>query len=443
MITIPKEVKYALNLLEKAGFEGYMTGGCVRDYVMGMSPKDYDITTSALPEETKAVFSEFNVIETGIKHGTVTVLIEGMPLEITTYRTEGEYLDSRHPSSVAFTRSLKEDAERRDFTMNAMACDVRGNLCDFFDGCEDISAKVIRCVGNPNERFQEDALRIMRALRFSSVLGFEIEKSTSDAAFRHKELLKKISMERIQTEFIKLICGKDAKRVILEYTDILGVVIPELLEMKGFKQRNVHHIYDVLEHCAVAVENVTEEPVLRLAALLHDAGKPEVFTVDEDGTGHFYGHSAVSEKKAEEIMNRLKFDNNTKEQVLKLVKYHDVLIELSEKSVKRMLSKVGTELYYKLIELKRADNMAQNPVYRDRQKYCDELERIATKVIQDESCFDLKDLAVNGHDLIEAGIPAGKEIGRILNLLLYDVIDSKVENEKEKLISRMNMLYRT
>lgn len=434
MITIPKEVKYALNLLERAGFEAYMTGGCVRDYVMGMPPKDYDITTSALPEETKGVFEDFTVVETGIKHGTVTVVMGGIPLEITTYRTEGEYMDNRHPSSVSFTRSLQDDAARRDFTMNAMACDVRGQLRDFFGGRDDIKAGIVRCVGNPDERFQEDALRIMRAIRFSSVLGFRIEEETMAAAVRHKELLLNISAERVREELVKLLCGKDACRIIMEAVDILGVVIPELLEMKGFDQKNMHHIYDVLEHSAVAVSNVPAEPVLRLAALMHDAGKPEVFTVDGDGVGHFYGHAAVSEKIARAVMNRLKFDNQTKDEVLKLVKYHDVIIDLSEKSVKRMLNKIGPELYFKLIQLKRADNLAQNPAYRDRLKYCDELERVAREVIESESCFSLKDLAVNGRDLMDAGIPAGKKMGEILQQLLEAVIDGEVENVKEALI---------
>lgn len=434
MITIPKEVINALNLLEKAGFEAYMTGGCVRDYVMGAVPKDYDITTSALPEETKGVFSEYTVIETGIKHGTVTVLIDGTPLEITTYRTEGEYLDNRHPSSVSFTRSLREDAARRDFTMNAMAWDKSGQIRDFFGGCADIDAGLIRCVGNADERFQEDALRIMRALRFSSVLGFKIEESTMEAAKKYKSLLLNISAERVREELIKLLCGKDAIRVITECTDILGEVVPELLEMKGFEQKNIHHIYDVLEHSAAAVEHVPAEPVLRLAALFHDVGKPDTFFLDDDGVGHFYGHAAVSEEKTRNILNRLKFDNKTKDDILALVKYHDVIIELTEKSVKRMLNKIGPELYFKLILLKRADNMAQNPAYRDRQKYCDELERIGREVIESESCFSLKDLAVKGNDIMALGIPAGKQVGEMLNLLLDAVIAGDVANDKEDLI---------
>ncbi len=476
MINIPKQVQIALTALENAGYEAYIVGGCVRDYLMNIEPHDIDITTSALPEEVKAVFAERKVIETGIKHGTVTVIIEGVHLEITTFRVEGEYLDGRRPSTVTFTRSLKEDAARRDFTMNAMAYDIRGNLYDFFGGKQDIEAGVIRCVGNPVERFNEDALRIMRALRFASTTGFKIEgddfdnnkneavsiKFDNDVRFNEydtnetqsreegrehqnqmttlcaarwcKGQLAKISAERIREELVKLLCGKDAKRVIMEYTDILEEVLPELAPMKNFDQKTHWHIYDVLEHTAVAVANVPPTPVLRLAMLFHDIGKPSCFTVDEKGKGHFYGHPKVSAEITRDIMNRLKFDNDTKYEVLRLVEKHDVHVEMTEKSVKRLLNKMGVEGMYDLIKIKRADNLAQNPEFAIRQQSFDELEALVRKVIDDESCFSMKDLAVDGSMLIEAGMKPGPELGEVLKKLLDAVIEGEIPNEKAKLL---------
>ena len=287
---LPAQVNTALARLHDAGYEAYIVGGCVRDRIMGREPKDYDITTSALPEQTAAVFAGERIIETGMKHGTVTVLLDGEPLEITTFRIDGTYSDSRHPDAVTFTPSLREDLARRDFTMNAMAYSSETGLVDPFGGQADIAAKYIRCVGDPDLRFREDALRILRALRFSSVLGFPIEPETDGAARYLCLLLKKISAERVFSELKQLLCGPDVRRVLLDYAGVLGAVLPEILPMQGFDQRNPHHCYDILEHTAAAVEAMPPEPALRLAALLHDVGKPECFFTDEDGVGHFYGH---------------------------------------------------------------------------------------------------------------------------------------------------------
>lgn len=434
MIYIPEPIKKALSMLENEGYEGYIVGGCVRDCVMGKVPDDYDVTTSALPEEVENIFSGYKVIETGLKHGTVTVIIDHFHIEITTFRTEGEYVDGRRPSSVRFTRSLEEDVARRDLTINAMACDLRGKIYDYFGGLEDVEKGIIRAVGNPQERFSEDALRIMRALRFSSVTGFEIEKETAKALRECKSMLLKISAERIREELTKLLCGKSARRIIMEYCDVLEVVIPEISPMKGFKQKTHWHIYDVLEHTAVAVENTPEVPVLRLAALLHDVGKPHCFTQDGAGVGHFYGHALVSVDLARDILNRLKFDNDTKDRVLNLIKYHDVPLEPTTRSIKRALNKYTKEGFFDLILLKRADNLAQNPEIAIRQDYLDELVRIAKEIIAQEQCFSLKDLAINGTDLIEVGIEPGKEIGKLLGELLDAVIEEKVPNDRAELL---------
>ena len=430
---MPEEVKTAISKLTQNGFEAYIVGGCVRDSLLGDKPKDYDITTSAEPEEVEKIFSNYRVIETGIKHGTVTVLINKMPLEITTFRIDSDYSDNRHPTNVTFTKSLEEDTARRDFTMNALAYNDERGICDFYGGSEDIKNKIIRCVGDSNQRFNEDALRIMRAIRFSSVLGFKIEDNTKRAILQNKELLKNISSERIANELVKLLCGENVRKVLLEYIDVLGVVIPELLPMKGFDQRNIHHIYDILEHTAVAVENIEPTPILRLTALFHDIGKPKCFFM-KNGEGHFYGHSEVGAKMTENILSRLKFDNNTKNTVTKLVKIHDVQIEETEAAVKRCMNKHTSEIFFMLLKMKRADTLAQSPICRDRLEYLDRLEKTAREIIAQNACFSLKDLTINGSDLIEMGFKPGREIGVILKNLLDEVIGGKLPNKKEELI---------
>lgn len=435
-IHIPEQVNMVLNTLEKHGYEAFIIGGCVRDAIMGIEPKDYDVTTSALPEETKEVFRDFHVIETGIKHGTVTVMVDNEPIEITTYRIDENYADNRHPENVRFTRSLKEDMARRDFTMNAIAYNPACGLVDYYGGVEDIQRGVIRAVGEADKRFEEDALRIMRALRFSAVTGFVIEEDTAEAALRHKDFLNNISAERIQVELVKLLCGKDARRVLMEYTDILAVILPELLEMKGFDQCNAYHIYDVLEHTAVAVENTPAKPVLRLSALLHDTGKPETFFQDCSGVGHFYGHNLASKKIAEDLLERLKFDNDTRDKVLLLVEKHDMQIKAEETAVKRALNKLGEENFRNLIALARADNKAQNPIIAKRQEHFDRLLAIAEEIITKEECFSLKALAVNGRDLMEIGIQQGPILGETLEKLLEAVISGEIENKKEELLKK-------
>ena len=435
MMHLPVNVKNTLDRLHRAGYEAYIVGGCVRDRLLGTEAKDYDITTSARPEETKTVFFGERVIETGLRHGTVTVLLGGMPLEITTYRTDGAYTDGRHPDSVTFTRSLREDAARRDFTMNAIAFSEEDGYLDFFGGQEDIRSRTIRCVGAAERRFSEDALRILRALRFSSVLGFDIEAETAAAAHRCAPLLRCISAERIAVELTKLLCGKNVRQVLLSYADILGTVLPELLPMRGFDQHTPYHVYDVLEHTAVAVEAVPPEPLLRLAAFFHDIGKPACFTQDPDGRGHFYGHPQRSAEIADSVLQRLKFDNLTRTRTVALVRWHDLQIDLTPKSVKRAMQKLSTEDFFNLIALKRADNRAQSPEYATRQQTYDRLEAIANEILSEAQCFSLKQLAVGGTDLLALGMPPGKEVGAALQLLLDAVIDERVPNEKSALLA--------
>lgn len=434
MFSLPKSVEFALSSLEQAGFEAFIVGGCVRDFLRGDTPSDYDITTSAEPEQTKEVFKNERIIETGLKHGTVTLLKDGMPLEITTYRIDGGYTDNRRPDCVKFTKTLTEDLARRDFTVNAFAYSPKIGIVDAFGGKEDLKNKIIRSVGDADRRFNEDALRIMRAIRFASVLDFKIEDETKKSIFKNKNLLKNISAERIATELLKLLSGQNAKNVILEYVEVLEVIMPEIGKMKNFNQKNPHHIYDVLTHTAVALENTPREAALRLAMLLHDCGKPEAFSTDKNGVGHFYGHPEISYQRAKAALSRLKLDAATTELALTLIKYHDVQIEPTEKSVKRALNKYTPDVYFKLLEIKKADNLAQNPKY-NRIDQIEKLKSIAEEIIEKSECFSVKHLAVNGNDLINSGVPKGKEIGKNLEFLLDAVISGKVENEKNALLA--------
>jgi tRNA nucleotidyltransferase (CCA-adding enzyme) len=411
-------------------------GGCVRDALMGRTPGDYDVTTAALPEQTAAVFAGERRIEAGMKHGTVTVLLDGHPLEITTFRVDGAYSDARHPDAVTFTPSLTEDLARRDFTVNAMAWSPRTGLVDPFGGAADIEARCIRCVGDPAARFREDALRILRCVRFASVLGFTIDPATAAAAREQREALSRISAERVAEELRKLVCGPDMRRVVLTETDILGAVIPEILPMRGFDQRNKHHVYDVLEHCAAACEAVPAEPVLRLAALLHDVGKPPCFFTDADGVGHFYGHAERGAEMTDAILRRLRFDNASRERITALVRRHDMRIEPTEQAVLRALRRFGAEFFFQLLEIKRADTLAHapGPKLTERMERYAALQALARDAIAREACFSLRDLAVDGNDLIAAGYAPGPALGAALDALLDAVTDGAVPNEKAALL---------
>lgn len=429
---IPENVQAVLKTLEAAGHEAWCVGGCVRDALLGQSPGDWDVTTSALPEETLAAFGP-RALPTGLKHGTVTVKTENGPVEVTTFRIDGAYRDHRRPESVAFTRSLDEDLARRDFTVNAMARNLRGELRDPFGGREGLRRKVLRCVGDPDRRFQEDALRILRGLRFAAALGLEIEPGTAAALRRNREGLADVAAERIQTEFFKLLPGKHAAEVLRGYPEVFGVFWPELLPMVGFDQRNRHHCYDVWEHTLHALAAVPEDLVLRCAMLLHDVGKPDSFTVDEAGVGHFYGHPAVSRELADRMLRRLKCGTEFRETVVRLVEWHDKDIPRTDKSIGRALRILGERDLRRLILVKRADNFGQAPAYWDRQKELDKAEEILNRLLAEDACFSLKQLAVNGRDLLALGL-SGPAVGAALEELLGKVMDGTLPNERETLL---------
>lgn len=438
MLALPPQVQTALKKLNKAGFEAYVVGGGVRDALMGQPPKDYDITTSALPEQTKAVFADDRLIETGLKHGTVTVLSDGMPLEITTFRTDGAYTDFRHPDSVAFSRRLEDDLARRDFTVNALAYHPDCGIVDCFGGTDDLKNGILRCVGSPVSRFREDALRIFRALRFASVLGFAIEENTAAAIHSEKNLLSYVSAERICSEFFALLCGKAVRPVLEGYADVLGVILPQVKAMDGCLQNCRWHCYDVLRHTARAVEVIRPEPILRLSAFFHDIGKPLCRTTDEDGTDHFFGHAARSAEITEQCLIALRADTKTVQTVTELVRNHDMPVEMpveeAEKSVKRVLNRLSAERFFQLLELKRADTLAHAPCCHGRLTSIDRAERLANAVLQKQECFSVRQLAVNGNDLLRMGIPQGKMIGAILQVLLEAVLDGTAENEPQALL---------
>lgn len=434
-IELTKEMEIIFNALESRGFQCYMVGGCVRDFLIGKKPNDIDFTTDAFPEDIKKCFKVFSIFETGIMHGTVSVVINHQPFEITTFRRDGDYLDNRHPESVKFVSDVKEDLARRDFTINAICYNPKVGFVDCFGGFEDLQHKIIRCVGNPETRFKEDSLRILRAIRFSAVLGYEIEENTKNACFNLSSLLKNISVERITSELFKTIVQPNAGKIMLEYVDVFGVAIPELLEMKGFEQHNPHHIHDVLKHTCVALSGADEDLIVRLAVLFHDIGKPKSFSMDKKGNGHFYGHAKLSEEKTRGILNRLKVDNNTKNQVLTLVKYHDLDLQPTEKYVKRLCYKLGSiEMVKKLLLVQRADNFGQAPLHPERLLKFDEIDKIIQKLEGDNLSFSLKDLTVRGEDLMSLGL-SGKEIGEGLKFLLSAVLNNEVENEKEPLLN--------
>lgn len=428
----------AIEMLNNAGYEAYAVGGCVRDAIMNIEINDFDITTSATPEEMQQVFKNERTYETGIKHGTITFVYENENVEITTYRLDGEYEDNRRPKSVEFTKSLENDLKRRDFTMNAIVYNNNEGYIDMFGGIEDIKNKTIRAIGNPKDRFNEDALRILRAIRFASKLGFEIEENTKKAMLECKHLLHNISGERIAAEINKFVLGSNVKKAILDHYDILSEIIPEFEAMHNFDQKNDWHVYDVLTHTAVVVENTPQIAHLRLTALLHDTGKVHTFTVDEKGIGHFYGHNDKSAEIAENYLTKYKYDNFTKERVYKLVKVHDTPIEPDRILIKKRINRMGKDCFFDLIKIKRADNLAQNP-NKVRLDIIDEIEKIATDIVN-EDCFTLGSLKINGGDLIKNGFKPGKQLGNILNTLLEEVMEEKIPNEKEALLNRARNL---
>lgn len=435
-IRIPEKGKHIIDTIQKAGFEAYVVGGCVRDSILGRKPQDWDITTSAKPEQVKALFPR--TIDTGLQHGTVTVMLDREGFEVTTYRIDGRYEDSRHPSEVTFTPDLREDLRRRDLTVNAMAYNDREGLVDLFGGIADLEAGIVRCVGNPRERFGEDALRILRAIRFSAQLGYAIEEGTLDAVRELAPSLDKISAERIQTELVKLVTSPHPDYLRIAYdTGVTKVFLPELDGAMETPQRHPHHCYSVGEHILQSMGFVEADRVLRLTMLLHDIGKPAVLTVDGQGQTHFHGHAGAGADMAENILRRLKFDNDTIHIVCKLVRYHDCGngVEADMRTVRRAMHKIGEEAFPMLFAVRRADVMAQSSYLRqEKLRNVDQWQQYYEQIIESRQCVSLKDLAVKGADLLAAGWKPGRELGQALQRLLELVLEEPERNTKEWLL---------
>lgn len=434
-ITIPAGAAEIIDVLKSNGFDAYVVGGCVRDSLLGKVPKDWDICTSAKPDEVIRCFQNRRIIETGLKHGTVTVVVDDDQYEVTTFRIDGKYSDNRRPDSVQYVGDVIADLARRDFKMNAMAYNDEDGLVDPFGGAFDIEHRTISCVGNPDDRFNEDALRIMRALRFASVYGFSIDEPTSWSIHQNRGLLHNIAAERITAELSKLICGSGVLDVLLVFSDVMATIIPELEPCIGFNQNNKYHCYTIYDHIAVAVSNSADDDlVVKMSLLLHDIGKPCCYTEDENG-GHFHGHGVFSRNLAEKALSRLRFDNKTRDAILELVLYHDATIEPTAKTVRRWLHKIGEDQFFKLLRVRIADIKAHAPGTQDsRISRCAELCSLAASELM--HCFSMKDLEIDGREIMALGIPEGKQVGFILNELLNLVINGDLPNNKASLIDK-------
>lgn len=471
---IPKEVRYLFHCFEHAGHQLFLVGGCIRNILAGRPVNDWDLCTNASPEQMikliddlsvmqdnieriyRPIYSlyggkefkkvELKTIPTGIKHGTVTVVVNGTPFEITTYRCDGKYSDGRHPDSVSFTNNLIEDLKRRDFTMNAIAYNPSVGFVDPFNGAKDIKHKLVRCVGTPADRFKEDGLRILRAVRFAAQMEFEIEAKTTFAIHNHRSLLANISAERIQSELCKILsskrCGEDMLR---EFSDVICEFIPEIKPMIGFEQNNPWHSYDIWEHTLKCMNPATIDLLdinTRLAILFHDIGKPHCYSTDVNGVGHFFGHARISAETTESIMRRLRFSNDMIKSVVELVKNHDMQFQPTLSAAKRALGRLGKEQLYRLITLRLCDIFGQkSDSYLSRANEVNDFRVCVYEVLDSESCFKISDLAVNGNDLMNIGIPEGKMIGHILAYLLESVIDNNVKNNKDDLIQMAKEFY--
>lgn len=439
-IEIPAGAARILKVLEANGYEAYVVGGCVRDSLLGKQPHDWDITTSALPLQVKALFSR--TIDTGLKHGTVTIPSGREAYEVTTYRIDGEYLDGRHPSEVTFTASLREDLKRRDFTINAMAYNEKDGLQDFFDGISDLENQRIRAVGDPRKRFEEDALRILRAVRFSAQLGYTVEEETLRAMRTLAPTLARISAERIAAELEKILVSPHPDRLRMAYEcGITAVILPEFDRCMETPQNNPHHIYNVGEHTMCALMQARPDRILRTAILLHDVGKPLCRSTDEKGIDHFYGHPEAGAKIAEEILRRLKSDNETRRKTVQLVRCHDREIRLTPAGVRQAIVRIGEDLFPLLLEVKEADMLAQSTFRREEKKaHIGRVRELYAEILEHKDCLTLRDLAVNGNDLIKYGVRPGKEMGRILHEMLEDVLAEPSHNDREYLLQKWSIV---
>ena len=441
IINLPEKVKYIIDVITEAGYEAFAVGGCIRDSILGREPDDWDITTSAKPEQVKELFRR--TIDTGIEHGTVTVMLEKEGFEVTTYRIDGEYEDSRHPKEVIFTANLVEDLKRRDFTINAMAYNETVGLVDLFGGMEDIQGKMIRCVGVAEERFTEDALRMMRAVRFSAQLGYEIEENTKAAIRKLAKNLSNISAERVQVELVKLLVSPHPDYLRTAYeTGVTKVILPEFDKCMETAQQHIHHCYSVGEHILQTLCQVPARKELRLAMLFHDMGKPQSLVIGPDGVTHFYGHQKLGAEMAKKILKRLRFDNDTLYKTVKLVEFHDYGngMEPDKKFIRRAIHKIGEDIFPMLYDVKKADIFAQSD-YKRAEKLRDLAiwQQLYEEIVAEGQCVSLKTLAVTGSDLIAHGMKPGKELGEALQALLSHVLDVPEDNRKEILLERLGL----
>ena len=442
MTRIPSYVKDVMEQLGRAGFAAYLVGGCVRDSLLGLEPHDWDLCTDALPEQTERALDGRRIIETGIRHGTVTVLTPGGPVEVTTFRTDGAYLDNRRPEQVTFVPRLEDDLARRDFTVNAMAMGPDGAVVDLYGGQADLRAGVIRCVGEADRRFSEDALRVLRALRFASRLRFSIEPATAESLLKNRALLDNIAAERIFSELLGILTGPGVERVLLTFAPVIFQIIPELACEAGFDQRNPYHIHDVWTHSALAAAATPPDAVLRLTMLLHDVGKPETFFTDQTGVGHFYGHAQAGAAKAEAILRRLRCDNATRERVCLLIARHADPPPRTPKAARRLLAKLGPDTARQLEACWRADcaDRAQDVKTRNAALFDQAHGLLEDALAQPEACLGLKSLAVSGRDILALGVPEGPAVGRTLQALLDEVLDGTLPNERGPLLDRARAL---
>ena len=424
-----------IKTIKARGFRAYLVGGCVRDVLMGRTPEDWDIASSARPEQIMEIFGE-KAIPTGLRHGTVTVKARDGLYEITTFRTEGTYSDGRHPDTVSYSSSIEEDLSRRDLTINAMAMDDDGRVIDPFGGQKDLALRRIRCVGDPRKRFEEDALRILRAIRFASVLQFAVDPATVEAVHARAGLLKRIAAERILAEMNKLLCGSGCREVLLDYPDVLGVFLPELLPCVGFDQQNIHHCFDLYTHIVYATAAIRNDPILRWVMLLHDIGKVDTFTVDAAGQGHFYGHPDRSAAMSGEICTRMRMRKKDRENIVTLICWHDRNIHVTEQGIGRALLTLGEENFRRLLEVKRADNLAQAPEFHYVGSMLDEAEALLEDILRKKRCLQIRDLDVDGNDLLALGY-SGREIGQALHALLQRVAAGEMANERTALLAAL------
>ena len=440
-LLLPERIRLSLDTLHKAGFEAYVVGGCVRDTLLGLTPHDWDIATSAPPDRIQEIFKNYRQIDAGLKHGTVMVRIGGETIEITTFRVDGHYSDGRRPDSVTFTPNLAEDLARRDFTVNACAATEDG-LIDPFGGQRDAQNRLIRCVGEPQRRFEEDALRILRGIRFSSVLDFEVDEKTKEAMYTCMPLLRNVSQERVTEELRKTLLGHAVKRTLLEYHAFIAFLIPEIEPTFHFEQHNTHHCFDVYTHTASAVGAAEQDILIRTALLFHDIAKPRCYTMTDD-IGHFHGHQRLSADMTEAILKRMKFPAAEIRSITQLIEHHDTIFDPTERCVKRLLNRLGEMQLRRLLKIKRADILAQSPEYYDRLNALDAMESLLEEILSSQDCVTLKELALNGTDLIEAGVPKGKMVGLLLDRLLGLVLDGRAENTRAALLQELDWLMNT